>query len=169
MGFSTPMLLCLSLEEAKKVLAEIHEDECGSHIGARALAAKVTRAGFYWPKILKDSTAYVKSCDKCQRHANIHHSPGELLQSVTSLWPFYKWGVDILGPFTIATAQVKFLIVAVDYFTKWIKAEAVATITAEKVKKFYWKKIICRYGIPKSIVSDNGKQFMSELVIQFCE
>ncbi|MCI29002.1 putative protein NYNRIN-like, partial [Trifolium medium] len=118
-----------------------------------------------WPKILKDSTAYVKSCDKCQRHTNIHHSPGELLQSVTLSWPFYKWGVDILGPFTIATTQVKFLIVAVDYFTKWIEVEAVATINAERVKQFYWKRIMCRYGIPKNIVFDNGKQFTSECAL----
>ncbi|MCI29419.1 gypsy retrotransposon integrase-like protein, partial [Trifolium medium] len=62
------------------------------------------------------------------KHANIHHSPAEALQSVTSLWPFLKWGVDILGPFTAAANQVKFLIAAVDYFTKWIEAEPVATI-----------------------------------------
>ncbi|MCH81511.1 RNA-directed DNA polymerase (Reverse transcriptase) [Trifolium medium] len=169
MGFSTLMLLCLGKDESKRLLAEIHDGECGSHIGARALAAEVMRAGFYWPKIMKDSTEYVRSCDKCQRHANIHHSPAETLQSVTSPWPFLKWGVDILGPFTTAANQVKFLIVAINYFTKWIEAEPVATIGTEKVKNFYWKRIMCRYGIPKNIVSDNGKQFTSELVIEFCE
>jgi hypothetical protein len=86
-----------------------------------------------------------------------------------SPWPFYMWGVDILGPFPAAQHQVKFLLVAVDYFTKWIEAEPVATISAEKVKKFYWQKLICRFGIPKYIVSDNGTQFTSEAVIRFCE
>jgi transposase InsO family protein len=79
------------------------------------------------------------------------------------------WGVDILGPFSATQSQVKFLLVAVDYFTKWVEAEPVATISAEKVKKFYWKKIICRFGLPRYIVSDNGTQFTSEAVIQFCE
>jgi hypothetical protein len=73
-----------------------------------------------------------------------------------SSWPFYMWGVDILGPFPASQGQVKFLQVAVDYFTKWIEAEPVATISGEKVKHFYWKKIICRFGLPKYIVSDNG-------------
>jgi transposase InsO family protein len=61
------------------------------------------------------------------------------------------------------------LLVAVDYFTKWIEAEPVATISAEQVIRFYWKKIICRFGLPKFIVSDNGTQFTSEKVVQFCE
>jgi hypothetical protein len=77
--------------------------------------------------------------------------------------------VDILGPFPAAQHQVKFLLVAVDYFTKWIEAEPMATISAEKVKKIYWQKLICRFGIPKYIVSDNGTQFTSEAVIKFCE
>jgi hypothetical protein len=77
------------------------------------------------------------------------------------------WGVDIVGPFSTSQGQVKFLIVAVDYFTKWIEAEPVATISSEKVKHFYWKKLICRFGLPKYIVSDNGTQFTNESVIQF--
>jgi transposase InsO family protein len=59
--------------------------------------------------------------------------------------------------------------VGVDYFTKWIEAEAVAKITAERVKKFYWKKIICHFGLPKCIVSDNGTQFASATVVDFCK
>jgi transposase InsO family protein len=75
--------------------------------------------------------------------------------------------VDIVGPFPLAPGQLKFLIVGVDYFTKWIEAEAVAKITAERVKKFYWKKIICRFGLPKCIVLDNGTQFASATVVDF--
>jgi hypothetical protein len=168
-GFSTPLLLCVGELEAQRILQEIHDGSCGNHIGGRSLAGKVIRAGYFWPTILQDASSYVRSCDSCQRHANLHHAPGEPLKIVLPPWPFYMWGVDILGPFPAAQHQVKFLLVAVDYFTKWIEAEPVATISAEKVKKFYWQKLICRFGIPRYIVSDNRTQFKSEAVIKFCE
>ncbi|KAK2435873.1 hypothetical protein QL285_020900 [Trifolium repens] len=168
-GFSAPMLLCVGELESQRILKEIHDGSCGNHIGGRSLAGKVIRAGFFWPTILQDAKSYVRACDKCQRYAELHHSPGEPLNTVMSPWPFFMWGVDILGPFPASFGQVKFLLVAVDYFTKWIEAEPVATISSEKVINFYWKKIICRFGLPKFIVSDNGTQFTSEKLVQFCE
>ncbi|CAJ2632006.1 unnamed protein product [Trifolium pratense] len=167
-GFASPLLLCVSTEEAKRIMSEVHEGSCGSHIGSRALAGKILRAGFYWPDIHDDTAMYVRNCDKCQRHANLHHVPGEPLKSVLSPWPFFMWGVDIVGPFPVGYKQARWIIVAVDYFTKWIEAEPVSSISAEQVKIFYWKKIICRFGLPKYIVSDNGTQFASEKVVEFC-
>jgi transposase InsO family protein len=79
------------------------------------------------------------------------------------------WGTDILGPFPASTGQAKWIIVAIDYFTKWIEAETLSNISADQVKKFYWRKIICRFGLPKYIVSDNGTQFASEKVTDFCK
>lgn len=73
-----------------------------------------------------------------------------------------------MGPFPLALGQPKFLIVSVNYFTKWIEAEAVAKITADRVKRFYWKKIICKFELPKTIVTDNGTQFASAKVQEFC-
>jgi hypothetical protein len=136
-GFSAPMLLCVGELEAQRILKEIHDGSCGSYIGGRSLAGKVIRTGFFWPTILSNAKRYVRSCDKYQRYAELHHAPGEPLQTVFSPWPFYMWGVDILRPFPASQGQAKFLLVAIDYFTKWIEAEPVATISAEKVKQFY--------------------------------
>ncbi|GJU59500.1 reverse transcriptase domain-containing protein [Tanacetum coccineum] len=73
---------------------------------------------------------------------------------------FTYWGLwDIAGPFRKGPIKVKFLIVAMDYFTKWIEAKPVATITGNQVKKFVWENIVCRFGLPGEIISDNGKQF----------
>ncbi|KAK2397192.1 hypothetical protein QL285_058795 [Trifolium repens] len=83
-GFSGPLMLCVSPKEAKGILEEVHEGSCGSHIGARALAGKILRAGFYWPEMHRDATRYVQTCDKCQRFANLHYAPGEPLKSVLS-------------------------------------------------------------------------------------
>ncbi|RDX82514.1 Tf2-11, partial [Mucuna pruriens] len=112
---------------------------------------------------------YIKKCDKCQRFADIRQAPLEQLHTVASPWPFQKWGIDILGPFPLAPDQVKFLMVAVNYFTKWIEAEPMATITVERVKRFIWKKIICRFGLLVEIVSDNGTQFASSVTTKFCQ
>ncbi|GJX72367.1 reverse transcriptase domain-containing protein [Tanacetum coccineum] len=86
-------------------------------------------------------------------------NPQQSLTPITAPWPFYKWGIDITGPFPEGPGKVKFLIVIMDYFTKWIEAKSVATITGNQVKKFVWDNIVCRFGLPREIVLDNGKQF----------
>ena len=158
-GFFTPFLKCISGEDTRYVLREVHEGVCGNHIGARALAGKVLRQGYYWPTILKDATDLVKKCKICQEHAKISRLPSEPLTSIACPWPFQQWGLDILGPLLISKGQCKFIIVAVDYFTKWAEAEPLVTITEQKIQNFMWRAIICRFGIPRALVSDNGKQF----------
>ncbi|KAK2999521.1 hypothetical protein RJ639_019008 [Escallonia herrerae] len=76
--------------------------------------------------------------------------------------------MDILGPFPIASGQRRFVIVAIDYFTKWIEAKALATITSTKCVDFLWNNVICCFGIPKVLVVDNGKQFDNSNFRTFC-
>ena len=118
-GLFTPILKCIAGKDTDYVLREVHEGVGGNHIGARALAEKVLRQGYYWPAMLRDATDLVKKCKICQEHAKISHLPSEPLTSVISPWPFQQWGLDILGPLPIGKGQCKFIIVAVDYFTKW--------------------------------------------------
>ena len=97
---------------------------------------KLVRAGYYWPTMQKDAEAYVKSCDKCQRFSTIIRQPTKELTPMTAPWPFAQWGLDIMGSFPIAVQQLKFLVVGIDYFTKWVEAEAVATITEKNIRSF---------------------------------
>ena len=83
-GFFTPILKCIAKEDADYVLREVHEGVCGNHIGARALAGKVLRQGYYWPTMLRDVTELVRKCKVCQEHAKISYLPSEPLMSVTS-------------------------------------------------------------------------------------
>ncbi|RDX73388.1 Gypsy retrotransposon integrase-like protein 1, partial [Mucuna pruriens] len=168
-GHALPLLRCVDESEAEYMIKEVHEGICGTHIGGRALANKIVRAGYYWPTMRSDCMSFVKKCDKCQRFAEGHKAPPERLHSIMAPWPFHKWGIDILGPFPIAPGQLKFLIVAVDYFTKWVEADPVATISTERVKRFLWKRIVCRFGIPAEIISDNDTQFASKVTAEFCE
>uniref|UniRef100_A0A2N9FG73 RNase H type-1 domain-containing protein n=1 Tax=Fagus sylvatica TaxID=28930 RepID=A0A2N9FG73_FAGSY len=115
---------------------EVHEGIYGNHSGARSLAHKLTRAGYYWPSLLHDATQYVKTCDKCQRFANVPRVPPEEITPITSPWPFAQWGLDIMGPFPVGTKQAKFLVIAIDYFTKWVEAKPLATILEKNVKSF---------------------------------
>ena len=80
-----------------------------------------------------DAVELVKKCDKCQRFGNVQRLPVEKLMMITSLWPFAQWGIDIVGPLPLGKGQVKFLLIAVNYFTKWVEVEALATITEAKI------------------------------------
>ena len=84
------------------------------------------------------------------------------------MWPFAQWGLDSMGPFLIVVQQLKFLTVGINYFTKWVEAEAFDTITEKKVQSFVWRYIICKYGIPRVLVLDNGKQFDNDSFRDFC-
>ena len=162
-GFSTPILKSIGKEDANYVLREVHEGIYSNNIGARSLAEKTLRQGYYWPTMLKDATELVKKYKICQEHAQISPLPSEPLTSIISPWPFQQWGLDILGALPIGKGQCKFIVVRVDYFTKWAKAEPLATITEKKVRNFVWRSIICKFGIPRALVSDNGKQFDNQV------
>ena len=155
-GFSMPYLKCVDQDEAKYILEEIHERVCGDYAGPRSLVSKVIRTGYFWPTMQENAVKLVKRCDKCQRFENVQRLPAEKLTAITSPWPFSQWGIDIVGPLPQGKGQVKFLLVAIDYFTKWVEAEALATIMEARIQSFVWKNIICRFGIPLMIIFDNG-------------
>ncbi|GJY03879.1 reverse transcriptase domain-containing protein [Tanacetum coccineum] len=127
--------------------------------GTRSVMAKSLSIGYYWPTMHEDARTLIRACKDCQVHKPIPRNPQQKLTPITSPWPFYKWGIDIAGPFLEGPGKVKFLIVAIDYFTKWIEAKPVVTITGNQFKKFVWDNIVCRFGLPGEIISDNGKQF----------
>ena len=87
---------------------------------------------------------------------------------MTAQWPFAQWRLDIMGLFLIAIRQLKFLVVGIDYFTKWVEVEALATITDNNVRNFVWRNFIYRYSIPRVLVSDTGKQFDNNAFRDFC-
>ena len=112
---------------------------------------------------------YVKKCDPCQRMSPILKSPAQDLISISTPWSFAQWGIGIVGPFPTAPTQKKLLLVATDYFSKWIEADAYASIKDIDVTRFIWRNIFCRFGIPRSIISDNGPRFDSRVYRDFCQ
>lgn len=107
-----------------------------------------------------DTNMFITKFLDFQIHSNVYVLLPTDLMSITSPWLFFQWEIDIVGPFLKAPGRLKFLIIVIDYFTKWVEAEVVATITRKKTMKFVWKQIICRFGLPHTIISDNGKRFV---------
>ena len=114
-----------------------------------------------------DTVKLIKKCDKCQRFGNVQRLPTKRLTTITPPWPFAQWGIDIVDPLPLGKGQVRFLLVAIDYFTKWVEAEALTTITEARIQSFVRKSIICRFGIPRMIVSDNRWQFDNQAFKDF--
>ncbi|KAK2999126.1 hypothetical protein RJ639_022920 [Escallonia herrerae] len=118
--------------------------------------------------LIQDAMSYTKKCDACQRFSPIPRQTPSPLSALSSPIPFVMWGIDILGPFPPTTAQHKFVIVVIDYFTKWVEAEALATITEKKCEDFFWRAVVCHFGIPRVLITDNVKQFDNPTFRAFC-
>ena len=134
----------------------MHEGICGSHTGGRSLTHRAITQGYWWPNIQREALEYVKKCDQCQRYAPSIHQPGGILNPLSSPWPFAQWGLDIVESFPKAVGNKKYLLVGIDYFTKWVEAEPLANIRDVDAKRFIWKNIVTRFGVPHVLISDNG-------------
>jgi transposase InsO family protein len=167
-GANGILMRCITREEGRELLTEIHGGECGSHSSSRTLVGKAFRHGFYWPTALQDAAEMVKSCKACQFHAKQIHTPAQSLQMIPPSWPFAVWGLDILGPFPKAVGGYTYLYVAIDKFTKWPEVTPVIRITQQTATAFL-KSIVCRFGVPSRIIADNGSQFRSRVFQGYSE
>ena len=111
---------------------------------------------------------YVKKYDQCQRYAPNIHQPGRVLNPLSSSWLFAQWGLDIVGPFPKAAENKRYMLVGTEYFTKWVEAEPLANIKDVYAKKFVWKNIVTRFGVPCTLISDNGLKFDSKSFRRYC-
>ena len=167
-SFSGPYLLCVHPEVSESFLEELHKWVCGSHTGGRSLSHRTITQGYWWPDIQKEAQEYVRKCDQCQRFTPNIHQPRGVLNPLSSPWPFAQWGLDIVGPFPKTVGNKKYLLVCTDYFTKWVEAEPLANIRDIDVKRFIWKNIVTRFGVPYALISDNGLQFDNKTFKKYC-
>ncbi|XP_038678394.1 uncharacterized protein LOC119979838, partial [Tripterygium wilfordii] len=163
-------LRCVDMAEAKLIMEEIHEGICGTHSSGYAMARKIIRAGYYWLTMERDCISYANRCHKCQIYADRTHVSVNPLHVLTSPWPFSMWGLDVIGPIEPkASNGHRFILVAIDYFTKWVEAASYSNVTSGVVVRFLRKEIVCRYGVPERIITDNGTNFNSKMVKDFCD
>uniref|UniRef100_A0A151UHL8 Retrovirus-related Pol polyprotein from transposon 17.6 n=1 Tax=Cajanus cajan TaxID=3821 RepID=A0A151UHL8_CAJCA len=124
----------------------------------RRTAAKVLQSGFYWPNLFKDAYEHCKACDKCQRTGTVSKRHELPLQNILEVEIFDCWGIDFIGPLPSSFGN-EYILVAVDYVSKWVEASAVQKADARTVIKFLKKNIFCRFGSPMVLISDGGSHF----------
>ncbi|XP_077246046.1 uncharacterized protein LOC143885890 [Tasmannia lanceolata] len=135
-SFDGIQLLCINEDQAAELVEQTHEGVCGPHMNGKMLSRKILRLGYYWPTMEADCYAYVKKCHKCQVYANLIHVPPSQLHSFTSPWQFSVWGIDISGKISPKSSNGhEYILVAINYFTKWIEAASYASLTSASVAK----------------------------------
>ena len=112
---------------------------------------------------------YAKKCEACQYHANFIHQPPEPLHPTIASWPFDAWGLNAIGPLPKSFGGHLYILAAIDYFSKWAKAVPLREVKKETVVNFIQTHLIYRYGVPRYIITDNGKPFYNRLMIELCE
>jgi hypothetical protein len=152
---------CIAQEDGIALLREIHEGTCGHHASSRTLVAKAFQSGFYWLSALCDARDIVQHCEACQLFTTKPHASASELHTIPVAWPFAQWGLDQVGPLPKSSrGSHTYLLVTVDKFSKWIKAVPVTNQEATMAVKFF-ESIVHWYGVPNSIITDNGTNFTS--------
>ncbi|GKA18308.1 reverse transcriptase domain-containing protein [Tanacetum coccineum] len=151
---------CVFGLEAYDILMACHDGPTGRHHGANYTAKKVFDSGFYWPTIYRDAHDLVTRCDACQHQGKISQRDEMPQNTIQVCEIFDVWGIDFMGPFPSSRGN-NYILVAVDYLSKWVKAKALPTNDARVVCKFL-KSLFARFGTPHAIISDRGTHFCND-------
>ncbi|CAM8921267.1 unnamed protein product [Rhodiola kirilowii] len=149
---------CVPKEDFKEIIACCHSSSYGGHGSASKTTSKILQSGFYWPSMFKDTYEFVKACNECQRMGNIARREEMPQKGILEVEIFDVWGVDFMGPLPSSQGN-SFILVAVDYVSKWVEAIASPSCDAKVVIRMFKKIIFPRFGMPKAVISDNGSHF----------
>ncbi|CAM8910533.1 unnamed protein product [Rhodiola kirilowii] len=149
---------CVPKEDFNEIIACCHSSSYGGHGSASKTTSKILQSGFYWPSMFKDTYEFVKACNECQRMGNIARREEMPQKGILEVEIFDVWGVDFMGPLPSSQGN-SFILVAVDYVSKWVEAIASPSCDAKVVIKMFKKIIFPRFGVPRAVISDNGSHF----------
>nr|GEX14954.1 reverse transcriptase domain-containing protein [Tanacetum cinerariifolium] len=151
---------CVHGQEAIDILKACHYGPTEGHHGPNYIGKKVFDSGFYWPTIYRDAHDLVKSCDACPRQGKISQRDEMPQNSIQVYEIFDVWGIDVIGSFPSSRGN-KYILVAVNYLSKWVEAKALPTNDARVVCKFL-KSLFARFGTPRAIINDRGTHFCND-------
>ncbi|KAK9072138.1 hypothetical protein SSX86_008570 [Deinandra increscens subsp. villosa] len=157
------MRRCVEKSEVPSILDFCHSQACGGHFGPKRTAHKVLESGFYWPSIFLDSYMFCKSCERCQKTGNLRSKDQMPLTPILVCEIFDVWGIDFMGPFPSSFGNV-YILLAVDYVSKWVEAKATRTNDAKVVSGFVKSNIFSRFGTPRAFISDRGSHFCNRTI-----
>jgi hypothetical protein len=136
------------------------------HLSRMSTAHKIIRAGYFWPTLFHDFIHIVKRCNKCQLYANKARAPPSLLHLVITTGPFCKWGIDFMTYNPPSSNGHKYIMVTVDYFTKWVEAMPTFKNTTDTATCFFFNHVISLFRVPLQLVSDHEKHFENEIFVK---
>ena len=169
-NFDMVFLRCVDKHEADLLMHEIHEGSFRTHSSGHIMAKKILRAGYYWITMEVDCYKHARKCYKCQIYVDKIHVPPTALTILSSMWPFSMWGIDMIGRIEPkASNGHRFILVAIDYFTKWVETASYANVTKQVVIKFIKNHIIYRYGVPNRIITNNGTNLNNQMMKELCD
>ena len=155
---------CVSEAEVPDIFTSCHNSACGGHLSGHVTGQNIMRAGYFWRTLFKDSHAYVRKCNACQRYARNDLRMEMTLHISLPLVPFEKWEIDYVGMVRPnSSRKMVYIVVATEYLMKWAEAKTVKTDTAVHAATFMYKNIISRFECPKILVSDRSLHFLNEL------
>ncbi|XP_050147306.1 uncharacterized protein LOC126622565 [Malus sylvestris] len=154
---------CVHDSEIQSILNFCHTYACGGHFGTQRTARKVLECGFYWPTIFKDARTFCIACDRCQRTGNIGPKDQMPQSPIFNVEIFDVWGIDFMGPFPSSHGFV-YILLAVDYVSKWVEARATRTNDSKVVADFVKTNIFARFGMPRVLISDGGSHFCNRTI-----
>ncbi|RVW99000.1 Retrovirus-related Pol polyprotein from transposon 297 [Vitis vinifera] len=152
---------CVPEQEKHGILSHCHGNACGGHFASQKTAMRVLQSGFWWPSLFKDAHEVSKGCDKCQRLGKLSRRNMMPLNPILIVDLFDVWGIDFMGPFPMSFGH-SYILVGVDYVSKWVEAIPCRTNDHKVVLKFLKENIFSRFGVPKAIISDGGTHFCNK-------
>lgn len=160
---------CLTHEEVEKVLNDCHSGACGGHMSGYATTQEILCAGYFWPSLFKDCIYVVQNCHNCQIFYRKMRAPPTSLHPIIVVGPFKKWGIDFIACNPHSAGGHAYIILAVDYFTKW--AEVMPTFSADgkTAAIFIFNHIITRFGVPEVIITNHGNHFQNIMMIELTD
>nr|XP_033516762.1 protein NYNRIN-like [Nicotiana tomentosiformis] len=164
------LLRYVDAAEATKLLEEVHAGTSGPHMNGFTLAKNILRAIYFSMTMESDSICYVQKCYQCWIHGDYIWVPPNELNVMGSPWSFATWGMNVIGPIEPATSNGhRFILVAIDYFTKWVEASTYKVVTKKVVADLFRHNIVCQFGMLESIITDNAANLNSDLMREICE
>src|SRR5947207_13416979 len=157
----TTLYRVIHKKELIALLYIMHNNSKSEHFATDAMFQKICTR-YYWPQYYENIRKYVESCDSCQRRGRSRTN--NLLHPIPVYSPFYQIGIDFVKPLSRTKRGKKYIIVAIDYLTKWPEARAVSEATTDATAQFLYEQIICQHGCPQIILSDRGTHFNNNTI-----
>ncbi|CAM4912454.1 unnamed protein product [Rotaria socialis] len=150
------------------LLSLAHDHPTAAHLGHRKTLYRLS-SRFYWSHMRHDVEAYVRACELCQKFKASNKKPGGLMRPIVESEPWNTIGIDLTGPLPKTRRGNTYILVVIDYFTKWVELFALANTKAKTIAQLFVDEVLCRFGFPVRVISDNGVQFISNIFVNVCQ